>query len=79
MLAGWSRKVTLTRLVRKAGYKRTVDADFLSRVQVGRASDTRAQEFPRAYHEYGMFLCGLVNIEATVSRHRSLQGIIPFW
>lgn len=31
---GWSRRVTLTRLIRKAGFKRTVDAAFLSRVQV---------------------------------------------
>lgn len=32
--AGWTRKVTLSRLVRKAGYKRTVDTAFLAGVQV---------------------------------------------
>lgn len=32
--AGWTKKVTLTRLVRKAGYKRSVDSGFLAGVQV---------------------------------------------
>ncbi|CAN0297307.1 unnamed protein product, partial [Ectocarpus sp. 13 AM-2016] len=31
---GWSRKVTLSRLVRKAGYKRVVDRAFLAGVEV---------------------------------------------
>lgn len=33
-LPGWTRKVTLSRLVRKAGYKRNVDRAFLAGVQV---------------------------------------------
>ncbi|CAM9482171.1 unnamed protein product [Ascophyllum nodosum] len=46
---GWSRRVTLTRLVRKAGYKRTVDAAFLSRVQVTRYQSSK---YKLSYQEY---------------------------
>ena len=32
--AGWTKKTTLTRLVRKAGYKRSIDNGFLAGLQV---------------------------------------------
>ncbi|CAN0170314.1 unnamed protein product [Ectocarpus sp. 8 AP-2014] len=46
---GWSRKVTLSRLVRKAGYKRVVDRAFLAGVEVTRYQSSK-HKLP--YQEY---------------------------
>ncbi|CAN0173130.1 unnamed protein product, partial [Hapterophycus canaliculatus] len=40
---GWTRKVTLSRLVRKAGYKRTVDRAFLAGVEVTRYQSSKCK------------------------------------
>eukprot|EP00904_Undaria_pinnatifida_P009962 jgi/Undpi1/6096/HiC_scaffold_20.g08581.m1 len=46
---GWTKKVTLTRLVRKAGYKRSVDSGFLAGVQVTRYQSSKCK---LPYKEY---------------------------
>eukprot|EP00903_Cladosiphon_okamuranus_P009559 g9101.t1 len=40
---GWSKKVTLSRLVRKAGYKRNVDRAFLAGVEVTRYQSSKCK------------------------------------
>ncbi|CAN0355226.1 unnamed protein product [Pylaiella littoralis] len=48
---GWTREVTLTRLVRKAGYKRTVGRAFLACVEITRYQSSKSKLSYRDYLE----------------------------